>query len=233
MGVRKQYDYKNSRLPDFTNRFRKIVDEIGGVTKTSEITGISRPTINFWYNGQRTPDAENLRTLSESFHIRADWFLGLTPNRTVDEDIAVAEKTTGLSESAIKKLQQFRNSHYGEAVGDAVVFGGDKAIVLISLVNDLIEAEDFKKFFTDIAGFLVYGGAFPSDEHISPDDGLNDYEVKRAKRYFRANGKEVVLKGDASELCLQLATEKLKTIFRNVLQKEKAKNDSNKSIPHT
>ena len=63
MGKRKKYDLTDMRLPDFTQRFRKRVDALGGVTKVSEITGISRPTINFWYNGQRTPDAESLITL--------------------------------------------------------------------------------------------------------------------------------------------------------------------------
>ena len=64
MGKRQKYDLTDMRLPDFTKRFRKIVDALGGVTKVSEITKISLPTINFWYNGQRTPDAESLITLS-------------------------------------------------------------------------------------------------------------------------------------------------------------------------
>ena len=90
MGERKKYDLSNSRLPAFTENFRRIVNAFGGVKRVSDITGISRPTINFWYNGQRTPDAESLITLSEKLHYPSDYLLGLTsdPSRnpsSVDE----------------------------------------------------------------------------------------------------------------------------------------------------
>lgn len=114
MGIRKEYDYKNSRLPEFTSIFRKIVDGIGGVTKASEVTGISRPTINFWYNGQRTPDAENLKTLSQSFHVSTDYLLGLTDpdNSTADEKLRMISEYTGLSNEAVQNLHDFLSSPF-------------------------------------------------------------------------------------------------------------------------
>lgn len=106
MGGRKKYDLNNSRLPDFTGNFRRLVDRYGGVARVSEITGISRPTINFWYNGQRTPDAENLVTLSTTLGISTDWLLGLISqdNSTNDEKLRLISESTGLSNTIIKRI---------------------------------------------------------------------------------------------------------------------------------
>lgn len=109
MSEKPKYDYNNPRLPAFKDRFCKLVNEAGGAAEVARVSGISRNTINFWYNGQRTPDAENLITLSRSFGASADWFLGLAPegNRTDDEEMRAASDFTGLSNqevAAISKL---------------------------------------------------------------------------------------------------------------------------------
>ena len=106
MGKRKTYDLSNSRIPIFTERFRKLVDKFGGVSDVSRITGITRPTINFWYNGERTPDAGNLITLSKSLGVSTDYLLGLAGpgNATNDEKLSAASEYTGLSNTAVSRL---------------------------------------------------------------------------------------------------------------------------------
>ena len=106
MGERKEYNYQNPRLPAFYERFKMLTDKAGGVTKVSEITGISRPTIQFWYNGQRTPDAENLIVLSRQFGVSADWLLGIADEGNATND-ALSRKVSeyvGLSNKAVKTL---------------------------------------------------------------------------------------------------------------------------------
>lgn len=99
-----KYGPSNPRLPAFFESFRKIVDKKGGVTRVSEITGISRPTVSFWYNGERTPDAENLTIISEKLDVSVDYLLGLVPESTRDEDMRTMCEYTGLTAKAIHEL---------------------------------------------------------------------------------------------------------------------------------
>lgn len=110
MGTRKNYNLENLRLPKFTEKLRQLVNKYGGVSKVSELTGISRQTINFWYNGERTPDAENIKKLSLSFNVSADYLLGLTDNPKPHLSIS---EYTGLSEKAIANLIQLNKETGG------------------------------------------------------------------------------------------------------------------------
>ena len=99
-----------ARIPIFQERFRKLVDERGGVSEMSRITGISRPTINFWYNGQRTPDAENLITLSDKLGVSINWMLGKSDVPSLDSDFSTACNYFGLSETAAKNLRYIKEN---------------------------------------------------------------------------------------------------------------------------
>lgn len=101
--ARKEYNIDDSRLPVFTRRFRALVDSVGGVTKTSEITGLSRPTINFYYNGQRTPEADKLRMLSKTLHVSSDYLLGLSDYQSTEKSQTTVEQI-GFSEKAVENL---------------------------------------------------------------------------------------------------------------------------------
>lgn len=106
MGVRKSYDYTDPRLPVFLERFRGLVAAQGGVTRVVEMTGISRTTINFWYNGQRVPDSVNLATLCRTLDCSCDWLLGLTDIQSIDASKQAACVYTGLSETAITQVKK-------------------------------------------------------------------------------------------------------------------------------
>lgn len=154
MGKRKKYDLTDMRLPDFTKRFRKIVDALGGVTKVSEITEISRPTINFWYNGQRTPDAESLITLSKKLGVSSDWLLGLLPddNATNDEKLRMVSEFTGLSNDAILMIDRLSTVAFGKKT-----------------VDTLISSRQFYR----IASYLsTYFFGYVAEEFTGQDEGL-------------------------------------------------------------
>ena len=154
MGKRKKYDLTDMRLPDFTQRFRKRVDALGGVTKVSEITGISRPTINFWYNGQRTPDAESLITLSKKLGVSSDWLLGLLPddNATNDEKLRMVSELTGLSNDAILMIDRLSTVAFGKKT-----------------VDTLISSRQFYR----IASYLsTYFFGYVAEEFTGQDEGL-------------------------------------------------------------
>ena len=105
---RRVYDANGPRIPRFTERFRSMVDGFGGITKLHDATGISRPTIQFWYNGQRTPDAEHLIMLSKVFGVSSDWLLGITcvGNYTDDQELKIVSEYIGLSNAAVRELHE-------------------------------------------------------------------------------------------------------------------------------
>ena len=121
MGVRKNYDVKSPRIEKFTERFRKMVDDRGGTTQVAKETDISVPTINFWYNGQRTPDAENLIKLSRTFDVSVDYLLGLTKAPSSAPNKRNAEEYTMLSPDSISRIR--------EAIWTRNTLGGKKEVL--------------------------------------------------------------------------------------------------------
>lgn len=143
MGKRKEYNVQNPRLKEFTERFRDLVDNHGGVSKVSELTKISRPTINFWYNGERTPDAISLKKLSETFGISVDYMLGLSPVSSRDENIQAAAVTTGLSEKSINQIRLIAKDMGSRR----------KEFDLKAALDDFINNEQFLTFVTNYWDF--------------------------------------------------------------------------------
>lgn len=87
------------RFPVFAERFSKLRGD-----KTQEefakFLGISRPTVGFYENGARLPDALVLCQIAEKCNVSTDWILGLsnyknsgTANLSV-EDIGLSEEAT-------------------------------------------------------------------------------------------------------------------------------------------
>ena len=147
MGVRREYTVNDARIPEFTSRFRKKVDELGGVTKVSELSGISRPTLNFWYNGQRTPDAVSLITLARCFKVSSDWLLGLAveDNYSNDEKEKLISEYTGLSTNAVKILHRNAtdkgiDKRYFPILGEILSFNS-----IYESIGCLIRAKHFKE----------------------------------------------------------------------------------------
>ena len=112
MPRRKEYTSSNARLQPFTERFRKEVDESGGVTSVSEQSGISRNTISYWYYGARTPDAGNLVTIANTFGCSTDYLLGLKDIRTPDPQKHDATSYTGLSEQTVSDLHDVLSKNH-------------------------------------------------------------------------------------------------------------------------
>lgn len=94
-----------NRFPEFSSRFRKLR---GNKTQAefAEKVGISRPTVGYYENGTRFPDAITLRKIAENCNVSADWLLGLS-----DFDSIAAKDTTaellGLPQSFVEFLKDF------------------------------------------------------------------------------------------------------------------------------
>ena len=74
---------EQKRFPLFAERFAKLR---GDMTQGefAEFLGLSRPTVGFYENGSRLPDALCLKTIAVKCGVSADWLLGLTECQTQD-----------------------------------------------------------------------------------------------------------------------------------------------------
>lgn len=118
------------RLPVFAKRFAELRgDKTQG--EFADFLGISRPTVGFYENGTRIPDALVLRQIAEKCDVSSDWLLGLTDIRSVDSDIQRIGKYIGLSE---KSVTLFRDWYMSPLNTDGLYF---------SFLNRILENDHF------------------------------------------------------------------------------------------
>ena len=78
-------------------------------TEFAEFLDISRQTVGFYCNGERIPDALGLKKIAEKCNVSADWLIGLSDIKSIDQDVKVACEYTGLTEEAVETLRSFTN----------------------------------------------------------------------------------------------------------------------------
>lgn len=94
------------KLPVFADRFHSLRVKDG--LKQEEFAqklGLSRPTVGFYENGVRLPDAACLKQIAQVYHVSVDWLLGLSDVQTPDVKLHAVAEYTGLSEEAASKIQ--------------------------------------------------------------------------------------------------------------------------------
>lgn len=92
---------KDKKMPLFAARFGELRGD-RTQAEFAEFLGISRPTVGFYENGERIPDALVLRQIAERCGVTADYLVGLSDNR-VPENEGVGH-ITGLSDEAVENL---------------------------------------------------------------------------------------------------------------------------------
>lgn len=78
--------------------------------KCADALGISRGALSFYENGDRKPDAEIIFKMADYFNVSSDYLIGLSGCKSINDDIKVANKFTGLSEKAICNLQKINEA---------------------------------------------------------------------------------------------------------------------------
>ena len=93
----------HKKVAGFAERFRELRGDMTQ-DKFADFVGISRPTVGFYENGDRLPDALVLKTIAEKCHVSSDWLIGLSDVKNADMNIHGISKITGLSSSSIEFL---------------------------------------------------------------------------------------------------------------------------------
>lgn len=113
------------RFPIFSQRFNKLRGEITQAC-FADFLDISRPTIGFYENGERLPDALTLRKIAERCGVAADWLLGLSDyqKQGIPEIASIAKAT---QEGAIKFYIEGQMLYIQSAItGERAAIGTEK-----------------------------------------------------------------------------------------------------------
>lgn len=104
----------------------------------AELLDISRPTVGFYESGERIPDAITLGRIARICNVSADWLLGLSDVKSVEQNIQVAAATLGISGKAAENLARISaESHDGDDILITLRRSGAQ-----DALNRLLESED-------------------------------------------------------------------------------------------
>lgn len=92
------------KMPIFRERFCSLR---GSKTQAefAEFIGISRPTVGFYENGERLPDALVLRKIAKKCRVSVDWLLGLSEIKKIDITEKAIQKELSLSGKSIQAIR--------------------------------------------------------------------------------------------------------------------------------
>ena len=99
------------KLPVFAQRFHKLREDKGmSQDAFSKFLEISRPTVGFYENGERLPDAAVLKQICKKCKVSADYLLGISDAATTNMTIKGICAWTGLGEDAVYRLLMYKGS---------------------------------------------------------------------------------------------------------------------------
>ena len=125
------------KLPVFAERFRELRGDMTQ-DKFADFVGISRPTVGFYENGDRLPDALVLKKIAEKCRVSSDWLIGLSDVKNTDMNIHSVSEITGLSSSSIEFLCITKRHK------DACLkIGTQKKHYVIDVLNYILENLDY------------------------------------------------------------------------------------------
>lgn len=111
----------------FEEKFNELIESNGFTqNEAAKGIGITRQAVSLYTTGQRTPDINTLYKICDFFKVSADYFIGITDQKTSNIDDKAIHEAIGLSDKAIEKLKRYKKYLPG---------------VLIPLLSELIECE--------------------------------------------------------------------------------------------
>lgn len=163
---------------------KRLSGLITDVSELKDYLGVSPQAINQYRLGVSRPSLENLCKIADFYKVSTDYLLGRTETKTTEEDIAVAVKTTGLSEQAVNSLGAFQK--------DVA-----KSMFDIPELNRLLVSAEFWKMVNRLAVYRHECNVVNNRPKIyAAAKEQNDYERMeraRADYKFAATDKELAL----------------------------------------
>ena len=126
--------------PKFKDRFAKLRAENKMTQKAfAEFLGIARPTVGFYENGERIPDAQILAQIADRCGVSSDWLLGRSNYRRDEvrghnlEDMRFTEKAANTL--SVLSTAGFMASRQEEASEECILMGNAHEL-LVKMLED-------------------------------------------------------------------------------------------------
>lgn len=156
--------------------------------------GVTDNTISYFCNGKRTPNIEQIISISKVMNISADYILGLSETATSDKDLQYICDYTGLSDESVKFLHHCKEHNDS---GDINVFDDEyymkdefererQALILLGMVdvsfflNQFIQDISFLAITSELSSYRKYYLTEKNDEVLKEaeriiDNGFGDF----------------------------------------------------------
>lgn len=133
---------KNKIANDFKKILKDLRTERGlSQDEFAKELGISKGAVSYYETGQRVPDIVVLSALADYFGVSTDYLLGRTETKSVNEDIQVACKVTGLTEEAFSGM--YKNICEIFFLQDEISIYSEEYKAVVSILSELLQDEDF------------------------------------------------------------------------------------------
>ncbi|WP_050696547.1 helix-turn-helix domain-containing protein [Anaeromassilibacillus senegalensis] len=189
---------KEMKLPIFAERFGRLRDNMTQA-EFADFLGISRPTVGFYENGERIPDASVLIKIAKKCNVSTDWLLGISDNKNADN--RTIGEITGLNDEAIEFLSMCKMSESKqidafasfllentectpveiEQMKSTNAFNMGE-IKPIDIVNDVLTSESFFAFLQFFCNSIRYAQNFHESKHRNCS--IDDNAVLNIKKYL-------------------------------------------------
>lgn len=131
ISVKRLYDLRK----EYHLTQEKIAEDIGTTTKT----------YREWEKTGKIPTTDFLLALSEKFNVSADYLLGKSDCRTIDENIKMITKATRLSEKAIENLLAITKDKAAVEMLNIILGNQENLFDFLQNLNDIKNNMDIDK----------------------------------------------------------------------------------------
>lgn len=174
--TKKSFDYKDP----FPVRFRELIEKKGATLDSLAAEfHTTRQTVSNWQNGATVPDAISICEIAKFFGVTTDYLLGLTDVKTVETDVRAVSEYTGLSEDALRTLQD----HY---LSNTIEWGKLRRDVLNQFLADTNLIKEILNYFVLFRRFSVSKVRFRilriKYQEQSAQDDMDLYQFKIQNR---------------------------------------------------
>lgn len=141
-----------SKSTVFKDRLNTLYGNSGdNQEKAAEALGTTRQTFGNWLAGRNEPDFEKLIKVADYYKVSADYLLGRTESKSIDNKIQATREVTGLSDDAINKLSELykenRITAYTDILSMLLEFGNTE--YMLALIAAKISYYAIKKGLKD------------------------------------------------------------------------------------
>ena len=171
---------------------------------------VSQSTIASWESGKTLPPLGRLIALADIFGCDIGYLLGDHEQRR--RDTADVCKVTGLTESAVERLQT--------ETAAFLMYPIPKSKKHINILNAILESPYFLELFNNLGYYLIHGVGFTEDDFTEDAHTLEPGEWVEIHKKVNSRACIISKQQDIREMYLQSASDTLKTMFKEILDQE-------------